>query len=373
MILDRDIDLVTPMCTPLTYEALIDELIGITNTYVSIELEGDGGGDGVSGGAGREDGGKKRAQIALNSNDALFGEIRTFNIAVLMKFLNDRAKQLREMRETVHNTSEVSELKAFVKKMPQLQKDMQNLSHHIEITQKILATTNQPAFRDRWYAERSILEGESNYDYIEECISKKEGSLQKILRLMCLQSLVANGLPSKRFDHLRREMQHTYGYEVLFTLDNLERVGMFKRQKSSGNWSTVRKLFGLIKDDVSAAAPDDVAYVTSGYAPISVRVVEMAIAPGGWTKNADKLKQLSATPMVEYHHRPEDGVDVAMPDGGRRKTMMVFYNGGVTYGEIAALRFVASQSACPYNIIIATTKIINGDAFVKSLLHEFRA
>ena len=31
-------DPVSPLCTPLTYEGLIDELIGIQNTYVKIDI-----------------------------------------------------------------------------------------------------------------------------------------------------------------------------------------------------------------------------------------------------------------------------------------------------------------------------------------------
>eukprot|EP00873_Tetraselmis_striata_P038802 jgi/Tetstr1/459066/TSEL_000402.t1 len=39
VLLDRGVDLVTPLCTQLTYEGLIDELLGIHNG--TVELEGD--------------------------------------------------------------------------------------------------------------------------------------------------------------------------------------------------------------------------------------------------------------------------------------------------------------------------------------------
>jgi hypothetical protein len=34
VLIDREIDMVTPLCTPLTYEALIDEVFGITNSKI---------------------------------------------------------------------------------------------------------------------------------------------------------------------------------------------------------------------------------------------------------------------------------------------------------------------------------------------------
>ena len=43
---------------------------------------------------------------------------------------------------------------------------------------------------------------------------------------------------------------------------------------------------------------------------------------------------------------------------------MVFI-GGITYGEIAALRFLADQN---HDFIIATTHFINGTSLMKSLL-----
>ena len=43
-------------------------------------------------------------------------------------------------------------------------------------------------------------------------------------------------------------------------------------------WPSVRSKFKLILNGVNTETPDDVAYVTSGYAPISARIVQMAMA-----------------------------------------------------------------------------------------------
>lgn len=39
IILDREVDLATPMVTPLTFEALIDEIIGIDRTLITVDSE----------------------------------------------------------------------------------------------------------------------------------------------------------------------------------------------------------------------------------------------------------------------------------------------------------------------------------------------
>jgi hypothetical protein len=56
-------------------------------------------------------------------------------------------------------------------------------------------------------------------DYLEACIAKQE-PLPKVLRLACLLSLT-KGIEKKKYDFFKRELIHTYGFEKMFTLNNL--------------------------------------------------------------------------------------------------------------------------------------------------------
>jgi vacuolar protein sorting-associated protein 33A len=63
------------------------------------------------------------------------------------------------------------------------------------------------------------------------------------------------------------------------TFDSLERAGLLI-SKSSGvksNYSSLRKSLRLIVDEVDEQKPDDIAYVYSGYAPLSIRLVQCII------------------------------------------------------------------------------------------------
>lgn len=40
ILVDRTVDTMTPMCTQLTYEGLLDEVLGIKNGSVSLDKEG---------------------------------------------------------------------------------------------------------------------------------------------------------------------------------------------------------------------------------------------------------------------------------------------------------------------------------------------
>ncbi|GLH14586.1 Vacuolar protein sorting-associated protein 33a [Gryllus bimaculatus] len=50
------------------------------------------------------------------------------------------------------------------------------------------------------------------------------------------------------------------------------------------------------------------------------------------------------------------------------KVVLVFFLGGCTYAEVAALRFLSQQEDSNVEFLVATTKMINGDSFLRSLM-----
>ncbi|CAF93791.1 unnamed protein product, partial [Tetraodon nigroviridis] len=53
---------------------------------------------------------------------------------------------------------------------------------------------------------------------------------------------------------------------------------------------------------------------------------------------------------------------------GENRTTLVFFLGGVTYAEIAALRFLSQMEDSGMEYVIATTKLINGTSWIGSLM-----
>jgi Sec1 family len=100
VLLDRSVDTVTPLVTPLTYEGLINELIGITNGYVKLDADvAEGGETGAPGGSSgaspqpleqQQQQRKKLVAVPLNSNDALYARIRDLNVEQLGPFLQGK-------------------------------------------------------------------------------------------------------------------------------------------------------------------------------------------------------------------------------------------------------------------------------------------
>lgn len=213
------------------------------------------------------------------------------------------------------------------------------------------------------------------FEYIEEMIHKQE-PLISVLRLLVLLSVTNSGLPKKHYDYLRRELLHSYGFEHMATLNNLEKAGLFRKQEMRSNWLTVKRALHLVVEDTDTANPNDIAYVFSGYAPLSIRLIQQAIR-SGWRPIEEILKLLpgphseskrgglSRGSSFESLSGGSNNVDKAAV--GRRSIVLVVFIGGVTFAEISALRFLSSQELAAYDIVVATTKVVSGQA----LLHPF--
>ena len=261
ILFDREADLVSPLVTPLTYEGLIDELMGINNGYIKVdrsiigddkdkEKEKDGGASTGDAGASAPGDAAKRSKVSvpLNSNDQLYAEIRDLNVEKLGSFLGQKAKDIRGAYDSFRSNKDASitEIHDFVKRIPGLTHNYKSLNQHINITEQLKRTTDGSAFRQRWNTERTLLEGDTCYDLLEEMVAMQEPPMQ-VLRLLCLQSLTNGGLRSNKFDLLRRAIVQTYGYNMIFTLNALEKIGMLRRREMAwmdsmtSSWSNIRK------------------------------------------------------------------------------------------------------------------------------------
>ncbi|XP_043702644.1 vacuolar protein-sorting-associated protein 33 homolog isoform X1 [Telopea speciosissima] len=364
ILLDREVDMVTPMCSQLTYEGLLDEFLRINNG--SVELDASIMGVQQEG---------KKVKVPLNSSDKLFKETRDLNFEVVVQVLRQKATSMKQDYTEMTTTSQtVSELKDFVKKLNSLPE----MTRHINLAQHLSTFTSKPSFLGQLDIEHTIVEGQSYdicFEYIEELIHKQEPIIN-VLRLLVLFSITNSGLPKKNYDYFRRELLHSYGFEHMATLNNLEKAGLFKKQDTKTNWPTIKRALQLIVDDTDTANPNDIAYVFSGYAPLSIRLIQHAVR-SGWRPIEEILKLLPG-PHLEskrggYSSSSIDAIPSTLGNvdkvaHGQRSLVLVVFIGGVTFAEISALRFLSSQEGMAYDLIIGTTKMVNGHSLVETFL-----
>jgi hypothetical protein len=432
VILDRKVDMVTPLATPLTYEGLLDDVLGIDCGFLHIPVHTINPPDDQD--ESTTQGTKKQSSsssisisnpmvaLAVNSTvDSIFAAIRNQHVEQFGSFLQNQARALKAVRNDFTETGRqknLEELKKFVKNIPDLNKHFRLLGNHIHLAELVKKYTESMPFRERWQMERAMMEGELCLDQLDDLVASQQyADPYRFLRLLCLQSLCKNGIASSRYDSLRRDVVQTYGYEYLFVLQNLERAGLLRRKEAflgmdkPSPFSKLKDSLMLIHAEVDASEPDDISYVSSGYAPLTVRLVQSAVA--GWRNGRDDiLRELgsssgsfrggsASTALVDVvtTYPPEDleatrqipvstgstygslapPMPLAMNNDinnidnsssskrSKKPVLMVLYVGGVTYMELAALRFLSKRASFPYTIICLTTKIINGNSVLESL------
>jgi len=375
---------VTPLITPLTYEGLLDDVLKIESGFIKVEAD-------VISPPEDEDDGKappdrpKYMHLPLNDLDTLYTEVRDQHVEKFGSFLQDQAKALKESHANFSDKNkDLTEIHQFVKQIPIFTQNLKSLTNHIHLAELVKRTTEQSEFRQRWQTERSMVESETCYDVIEDLIASQY-PVFRLLRLLCLQSLTSGGIKTSRYDALKREVVQTYGYEYMFTLQNLEKMGLLRKRESmwdvTSPFATLRKQLALIQADVDPSNPDDVSYVSSGYAPITARIIQTSMK--GWTGKEEALRELPGRGIEVLQRSPPEDFATALKgkigiplgqwakqtsgDSDDKPVLLIYFVGGLTYAEIASIRYMSKQRSFPYNIICCTTKIINGGSFLQSL------
>ncbi|KDQ63188.1 hypothetical protein JAAARDRAFT_29201 [Jaapia argillacea MUCL 33604] len=433
IVLDRRVDMITPLLTQLTYEGLVDEVLGIRNSSVELPVSlltpatnpaptaaapsTSPSTSAVPTAPVSQE--KKKKYLLTTSTDPLLAELRDLNFASVGKRLNRVAHRLDEDYKARLQAKTVAQLKDFVGKLGGLQTEHQSLRLHTGLSEIIVPQTRTEEFNKSLEIQQNLL---ASYDVngqitaIEDMIARG-ADMQIVLRLLCLASITTGGIKSKSLENIKREFLQSYGYRFLPLLLALASPSLAILLPNPLPPSTpaavtnlkypfvpLRKSLRLLIDDPDSLdeVENDISYVYSGYAPISVRLVQCVAQKGGVLSNPanDKDKganaeggkssgQVQAHPIVGWKgfedvlaSIPGETVDIIPKDQGdqpaapslstllqlgeRSTTTVVFFLGGCTYTEIAALRWIGRQNR-GRKFLIATTSIVSGASLIESI------
>lgn len=188
--------------------------------------------------------------------------------------------------------------------------------------------------------------------------------LEKILRPLCVYSMVEKGVHKKLFKPLVTEITHCYGPESVITLTSLSKLGMFNEQGSlpfpqfQNNFNELKKEFKLIsRETINHDDPRDIGFAYGGYTPVTVKLVEQ-IARGGWRAIPKVMRFIPGDVIAPEVIRPCTSAN--------RPVILVYYVGGVTFGEVAALRLLGKLLG--REMVVLTTELLNGESMLRSII-----
>ena len=347
--IDRRVDLASLFCTEVNYEALLDRVLGIKNGFIEIP-NGDG-----------------KTQLALNSDDPIFKEMRDLPSSQLGSWLKRKASEIQETYKEKDSLQNIPEIHEYMTKFKTTQHEHSSLTAHVNLASTLsAAATSQDWFAAQLRLEDEIISGAKSGSEgvaaIEALIDHGE-PMARIMRLMCLLSISSGGIKSKALESLMKTCIEAFGIEMLPLLENLQVTGALKAAKNlnpagGSKWSKVKEAFKLVPADQEN---NDLGSAFSGYVPLTVRLVEL-LCGKGWRSATDALNLLWG-PALEVSQTTTETLRLGNPT---QVTLLVFV-GGVSYGEVSAIRALERLQGAKQRFIIMTTEMLNHSKLFDSL------
>ncbi|MEQ2303184.1 Vacuolar protein sorting-associated protein 33B [Ameca splendens] len=385
-LIDRDVDYVTPLCSQVVYEGLVDDIFRIKCGCVEF------GPDVTSS--------DRSIKVMLNSQDKVFNEIRNEHFSNVFGFLSQKARNLQTAYDK-RRGMDIQQMKTFVsEELKGLKQEHRLLSLHISASESIMKKKTKQDFQELLKTEHCLLEGFE----IRECISfieehiNRQVSMIESLRLMCLLSVTENGLLPKDFRSLKAQYLQSYGAEHLLTFSNLRQLGLLVEQQPGETLTVMESKVGKLVNDRTAGKltdafsslakksnfralsrklnlvpksdeeydlriPRDMAYIFSGaYIPLSCKLIEQVLERDGWTGLEEVTRLINGH---EFAVTGGGGADLKLKSDAQR-IILVMFLGGCTFSEISALRFLGKERG--YTFIVVTTAITNSSRLLEALL-----
>ncbi|XP_028256867.1 vacuolar protein sorting-associated protein 33B [Parambassis ranga] len=385
-LIDRDVDYVTPLCSQVVYEGLVDDIFRIKCGCVEF------GADVTSS--------DKSVKVMLNSQDKVFSEIRNEHFSNVFGFLSQKARNLQTAYDK-RRGMDIKQMKTFVsEELKGLKQEHRLLSLHIGACESIMKKKTKQDFQELLKTEHSLLEGFETREcisYIEEHINRQVSMIES-LRLLCLLSITENGLLPKDYRSLKAQYLQSYGVDHLLTFSNLRQLGLLVEQQPGETLTVMESKVGKLVNDKAAGkltdafsslakksnfralsrklnlvpksdeeydlrVPRDMAYIFSGaYVPLSCKLIEQVLERDGWSGLEEVTRLLNGH---EFAVTGNNGADLRAKSDAKRIVLVMFL-GGCTFSEISALRFLGKEKG--YKFIVVATSITNSSRLMEALL-----
>lgn len=176
VLIDREVDMVTPLLTQFTYEGLIDELFGINNNIIRVNpriLE-------------RDDTTQQVSLLLNSSSDPVYQEIRDLNFCVLKSLLRQKLAYINETYQEKDTKNTVTDIKNYIPKLKKAKNEAEKAHNHLNLAVYITQETmKNPFFNLNLEIEHEIIQEPNDHilEYIESLIGKDE-PLHLVLKLL---------------------------------------------------------------------------------------------------------------------------------------------------------------------------------------------
>lgn len=386
--IDRFVDMVTPMCLNFTYEGLLDNAFGVVQERVNVPpgiIDGNSG----TGSAIYDQYRNNFLTDDSSSNifndtlvqlsSPLYKEIRWLNYADAGMYLHQRALQVQKGYER-GQLNTIGEMGEFVKKFKTLQQEHSELAVHVNLMSWLSSRINGSITQQLHQLEDYILQSSPDIKVedsklasltakifnkaSDRCVDMfldiiySNAEIRQIYRLLILLSQTRNGIKASQLQSIKKAIVDQYGFQQLLVFHQLEKMGLITVNDvpDGMRWTRLCKKLNLLVDRDTSAS--DYSVIFGGYAPISLRLLQLLLLSQNVTTIRSELGLLSCPVAVLKQKNL-----LQSQTNGHARYKLFGMIGGVTLGEIAS--FMSMNQKSNQRMLLLTTNVANINSFIK--------
>ncbi|EDQ89036.1 uncharacterized protein MONBRDRAFT_32602 [Monosiga brevicollis MX1] len=387
LILDRAVDLKSPLVHELTYQAAAYDLLNIENDIYSYSTVDAGG---------RE----QQRQVVLGEDDDIWLQMRHLHISEVFRKVKSSfdefcvsARRLQGLRDSQQGEGGAGALKQMLKDLPQHREQMQKYSLHLDMSNAInmaFSSTIDSCTK----AEQNIVteeeqDGNKVRDFIGEVASvvvDRRVSTEDKLRCLMLCVLAKNGTSSHELNNLLDNANiATPSRSAIYNLEMLgATVVADRRGRKPKTMKRIERDMPYVLSRWTPIVKDLMEYIATGQLDLesypAVRDGPSVVQPkrasksveedddgpatsarkrGNWAKNKGNNRSLPSTPSGVA----VSGNGAAGAAESAKPKLFVFINGTVSYNEIRCAYEVSQSSG--YEVYIGAHNIATPAEFVE--------
>ncbi|KAI6191907.1 Vacuolar protein sorting-associated protein 45 [Aphelenchoides bicaudatus] len=334
IIMERSEDPVSPLLNQWTYEAMVHELIGITNNRVLMQVDGD----------------EMPKNLVLSSqHDEFYAKNKYLNFGDIGQNIKTLMNEYQKKAQTHQQLESIADMKRFVEQYPQFRKISGTITKHVQIVGELSRLVAAENLLEISELEQSIVSGGDHsqcLDSLKKLLSHSKTSDLNALRLVMLYALrfesVSNSL-DQLLDKLKQRGISARQVAVVRTL--VSYAGAKRRQNDLfGDQSAMEMTKRFIK------GLKGVENVFTQHEPHICRIVELL--------TRDRLSE-QLYPTVERTRQ-----------SGRCENVIIFMLGGCTYEESAAVNAMNQKrlTMAHPRVLLCSNFIHNTKSFVDQLM-----
>lgn len=245
LLLDRSIDVLSPLMHEFTYQAMVNDLLPIDDDKISYKAE------------------SVTKDVLLNDNDELWVEFRSRHIADVIQTLSSRIREIMnsdtgaKLAIDSGKSLTISEMASALKQLPEYQEVISKLSQHMHVSHQCMSVFTREKLLDLAELEQTLATGvteEGRTPKLSELSDQVEEQLRGMppchksisaLRLLCIFALTQKGVNAANLNKLLSIAQaDSRDEKTLSNLTQLEKVSLNEPAAFTASESMMKSLLG---------------------------------------------------------------------------------------------------------------------------------